>query len=124
MQINPGEIYWLLDEGGQRDRPIIIVSREKLNRGDYVVAIPTTTRKFDRRSKLSSCVPFKAGECGFDHDCVAQAEMIGVYEKWELDLRGGIIATLDTHKMRDVQKAIGYVIAAELEPEEDSGAQS
>jgi hypothetical protein len=37
--------------------------------------------------------------------------------KDELDLVKGVIAVVDAERMREVAKAIGYVIAAECEPE-------
>jgi mRNA-degrading endonuclease toxin of MazEF toxin-antitoxin module len=75
--MNPGEIYWANLAAGRR--PIIVVSRPDLNRGNYVVAVLCTTARFAVRSTLPNCVPFKAGEFGFPHDCVAQGETISFW---------------------------------------------
>jgi mRNA-degrading endonuclease toxin of MazEF toxin-antitoxin module len=69
--VKPGEIYMAdLYEAGMR--PVLIVSRESLNSGGYVVAVPMTSTHFDRRSRLRNCVPFRAGQFGLTKDCVAQ----------------------------------------------------
>lgn len=115
MAFHPGEIY-LAYGGGDKYRPVLIVSREELNRGKYVVAVPFTSQQFETRARLPSCVSFRVGECGLDKDCVAQAEAISVVEKTDLDLETGVIATVDDEKMQDVIKAIGYVLAADCEP--------
>jgi mRNA-degrading endonuclease toxin of MazEF toxin-antitoxin module len=76
MSFRPGEIY-LAYGGGDKYRPVLIVSRESLNRGNYIVAVPFTSTHFASRS--THCVAFQAGEFGLDKDCVAQAEAISVY---------------------------------------------
>ena len=116
MPFQPGEIY-LAFAGGDKYRPVLIVSREELNQGNYVVAIPFTSTHFETRSKLPNCVPFHAGEFGLDKDSVAQAEAISAIHKDDFDLQTGVIATVDEEKMREVTKAIGYLIVADCEPE-------
>ena len=66
--MKPGEIYWVDLATGRR--PGIIVSREALNQGNYVVTVLCTTRRFAVRSRLPNCVPFQAGEFGIPSDCV------------------------------------------------------
>lgn len=116
MMFRPGEIY-LAYGGGDKYRPVLIVSREELNRGNYVVAIPFTSVNFDKRSTFPNCIAFRAGEFGLEKDCVAQAEAISIYHKDDIDVDRGVIAEVDVERMRDVIIAIGYVIAARLEPE-------
>ena len=50
LNMNPGEVYWADLAVGRR--PIIIVSRGDLNRGNYAVAVLCTTAHFTVRSKL------------------------------------------------------------------------
>jgi mRNA-degrading endonuclease toxin of MazEF toxin-antitoxin module len=116
MPFQPGEIY-LAFAGGDKYRPVLIVSREELNRGKYLVAVPFTSAHFDERSTRPNCVAFQAGEFGLEKDCVAQAEAITLLDKEELDTDSGVIATVDDEKMREITRAIGYVITAECEPE-------
>jgi len=71
--IRPGEIY-MADFGPAGPHPVIVTSRETLNRGRYPLVVPCTSSRFTVRSKLSNCVPFRAGEFGFTADCVAQCE--------------------------------------------------
>lgn len=71
--MEPGEIY-MADFPEAGPRPIIVVSREDLNRGHYVLAVLCTSSRFSIRSKLPNSVPFQAGQFGFTKDCVAQCE--------------------------------------------------
>jgi mRNA-degrading endonuclease toxin of MazEF toxin-antitoxin module len=110
----PGEIYLADTDAGIR--PVVIVSREELNRGNWVAALLITSTRFLLRSTLPHCVPFHAGEFGLDKDCVAQAETISYIAISDLHLDDGVIGTLDEPRMRDVIKAIGNVIASDCEP--------
>ncbi len=120
--MRPGEIYKI--HLSEEDQPlseedqhrVVVVSREKLNRGEYVVVVSCTSRKFAARSGMRNCVPFRAGRFGFTKDSVAQCESIASLEKARLDLDRGPIATLDASSMRDMIRAIGYVIDSECEP--------
>ncbi len=61
MRIWPGEIYLLKRE---KPRPIIVVSREELNRGASVVAVPLTTAHLEERAAALNCVRLDAGDGG------------------------------------------------------------
>jgi len=114
--IRPGELY-LADLYEAGVRPILIVSRESLNRGGYAVAVPLTSAHFDRRSRLPNCVPFNAGQFGLTKNCVAQCEAVLTIERSQIDAGGGPLGTLDDNSMRSVIRAIGYGIASECEPD-------
>jgi len=116
MALRQGDIYWGHFPSGMR-RPLIVVSREELNRGLYAVVVPCTTGRLNERSGLPSCVVFHAGQFGLPRSCVAQAEMIQVTEKANLDVESGAVGRLDSETLRDLVKAIGYVLDAELEPQ-------
>ena len=111
--MKPGEIYWVDLATGRR--PSIVVSRESLNQGNYVVMVLCTTRRFAIRSKLPNCVPFQVGEFGMPSDCVAQCEAIYALKKGEIDIASGMIGQLDAARLRDVIKAIGDVIDSDCE---------
>jgi mRNA-degrading endonuclease toxin of MazEF toxin-antitoxin module len=115
MTVKPGQIYWALLEGPSR-RPVIVVSREELNRGEYVVAIPFTSRHLETRRHLPNCVPFHEGQFGLSKTCVAQAEGIAQVSKDELDLAGGPIGEVDAEALRSVMQAVAYVLGAHYEP--------
>jgi mRNA-degrading endonuclease toxin of MazEF toxin-antitoxin module len=113
--IEPGEIYLAdLDVAGKH--PVIIVLREDLNRGNYALAVVCTSARFAVRRTLSNCVPFQAGQFGFTIDCVAQCENMLSIDKNQLDLVGGPFGKLDAATLRDVIKAIGYVLDSDCEP--------
>lgn len=115
MPPRPGEIYWAhVDE--TEPRPVVIVSREELNRGDYVTVVPVTSTRLRTRRHLPNCVPLRAGRYGLGKDCVAQGESIASLHRSYLDLRTGAIGSLNHEAMRDLVRAIGYVISADCEP--------
>ena len=111
--MNHGEVY-MADLGEATPHPVIVVSREELNRGDRVVAVLCTSQKFAARSALPHCVPFRAGQFGFTKDCVAQCENIFLIDKAALNANP--IGALDDVTIRDVVKAIGHVIDSDCEP--------
>ena len=113
--IRPGEVY-LADFPQAGRHPVIVVSREDLNRGSYALVVVCTLARFVVRSKLPNCVPFRAGEFGFTADCVAQCENLLSIEKTQLDLNAGPVGQLDDVTLRGVIKAIGYVIESDCEP--------
>lgn len=113
--MRPGEIY-VADFGPAGPHPVIVVSREDLNRGRYAVVVVCTSARFAIRSQLPNCVPFRAGQFGLIVDCVAQCENILSIEMNQLDLVAGPIGVLDQLALRDVIKAIGHVIESDLEP--------
>jgi mRNA-degrading endonuclease toxin of MazEF toxin-antitoxin module len=113
--IEPGEIYLAdLDIAGRR--PVIVVSREDLNRGNYVLVAICTSARFALRKTLPNCVPFQAGEFGFSTDCVAQCENILSLPVINLDLAQGPLGKLDDISLRAVIRAIGHVLDSDCEP--------
>jgi mRNA-degrading endonuclease toxin of MazEF toxin-antitoxin module len=113
--IGPGEIY-IADFPEAGPHPVIVVSREELNRGHYALVVVCTSARFAVRSGLPNCVPFQAGQFGFKTDCVAQCENLLSINKTQLDLDAGPVGILDEQALRDVVKAIGYVIESDCEP--------
>ena len=106
----------MADFGPAGPHPVIITSRENLNRGRYALVIPCTSSRFPVRSKLANCVPFRAGEFGFTVDCVAQCENIVSIDQAQIDLVAGPTGVLDGAALRSVVKAIGYVIESDCQP--------
>ena len=113
--MKPGEIYQAdLYEAGIR--PILIVSRESLNRGGYAVAVPLTSAHFERRRRLPNCVPFNSGQFGLTKDCVAQCEAVLTIDQSQIDHTQGPLGEVDETAMRNIILAIGFVIESECEP--------
>jgi mRNA-degrading endonuclease toxin of MazEF toxin-antitoxin module len=113
--MTPGEIY-LADIPDAGEHPILIVSREELNRGRKVLAALITSAKFAVRSTLANCVVLKAGEFEMTRDCVAQCETLAPIPKDVIHADSGPLAVLTDDALRDVIKAIGYVIDSDCEP--------
>jgi mRNA-degrading endonuclease toxin of MazEF toxin-antitoxin module len=113
--IGPGEIYMAdFPEAGRH--PVIVLSREPLNRGHYALVVFCTSARFEVRRTLPNCVEFRAGQFGFEVDCVAQCENLLSIEKSRLDFAAGPMGVLDELSLREVVKAIGNVIGADCEP--------
>ena len=106
----------MADFGPAGPHPVIVVSREELNRGRYALAVVCTSARFALRSKLSNCVPFLAGDFGFTIDCVAQCENILSIDQGQLDLATGPMGILDEAALQTVIKSIGYVIKSDCKP--------
>ena len=111
--IRPGEIY-LADFEEMEPHPVVVVSREELNRGNWVAAVLITSRRVEERSKQPQCVPFRAGEFGLNRDCVAQGESLFSIRRNELSTQLG---TLDEERWRDLVKALGNMLGSDCEPE-------
>ena len=113
--IVPGQVYRAFARTPE-ERPVIVVSREELSRGHYVVVVPCTSRRVEERKELPNCVFFASGEFGMTKDCVAQCEQITALLTEYLNIDSGPIATLDGTRMRDVIRAIGNAIGSDCEP--------
>ena len=112
--IQPGEIY-MADFGPAGPHPVIVVSRETLNRGRYALVVACTSARFAVRRKLANCVPFQAGEFGFRLDCVAQCENMLSIDQAQLDVTVGPMGVLDKAALQKLIQAIGFVIGSECE---------
>jgi len=99
--IQPGEIY-MADLDQTHPHPVVVVSREELNRGDYVLAAVITSKKFTVRSQLANCVALRVGQLGMVKDCVIQGETVTPIPLDQLDLASGPVSTLDDATMREV----------------------
>jgi len=114
--MRPGDLYWaeIPDAGPHM---ILVVSREELNRGNRVQAVPLTSKRFEVRSKLATCVPFLRGENGFRENCVAQCDaMIPIPIQAILDRDGGPIGRISDELFREIIVAIGYCMDSSCEP--------
>lgn len=96
---------------------MIILSRESLNRGNAVTIVVITSSKLAVRTGLPNCVPFRAGDFGLPRDCVAQGESIAPIPTAMLDLDTGPVGVLSDAAMRDVIRAVGFVLEADCEPD-------
>ena len=112
--VRQGEVYYA-DIGAEEDHPVIVVSRESLNRGDFVLVVPVTSKRVEERRYYPNCVAFRAGQFGFRMNCVARAERMALLEKSSLDSERGCQGRLNGGALRDLNKAIGNVICADCE---------
>lgn len=90
-----------------KERPLLIVSRDELNKGDTVLAVPFYSQQLEKRRKYKNCVFFAAGEFNLHKDCVAKCDEIAVYDRLEL---GDKIGRIDAAKMELIVDAVRYSI--------------
>jgi mRNA interferase MazF len=75
VTVAPGEIYVAdIFEGGTR--PVIVVSREQLNRGDLYLAVPITSSRVQERKRYANYVYLPAGSGGLREDSVAVTHLV------------------------------------------------
>lgn len=105
-----GQVFLMKPDADGKQRPMVIVSRDDLNRGHSVVAMPCYSQQLDKRSKLPYCVLLRAGEGGLDKDCVVKADEIDTIEKTEFDVQRGAIGRLKPKRMAEILDALRYVV--------------
>lgn len=127
-----GEIYWLpfgdpipkidektgqgfLDEDGQPEleqkrRPIIVVSRDHLNDGKYVVVVPCYSQQIPRRKRFPQNVLFQAGEGNLPTECLARTDQVTYVDKKLIDWKHDRIGRADAAMMGRIVKAIRWTI--------------
>lgn len=75
MKLEPGDVYLAdLFEGGTR--PVIVVSREVLNRGTLSLAVPVTSSRVAERRRYVNYVFLQAGTGGLRADSVAVTHLV------------------------------------------------
>ena len=106
-----GEVYLAIG-GPVVGHQVIIVSQQKFNRGNFVVAVPSTSKRVELRRGLPNCVHFESDTYGFSVPTVAQCEGISLIRKEYIDLSSGPLATLAEADVPRLVQAIGEVIDA------------
>jgi mRNA interferase MazF len=88
MSVVPGEIYVAdIFEGGTR--PVIIVSREQLNRGGLYLSVPITASRVPERRRYANYVFLPAGAGGLREDSVAVTHLVQPVRESALQVRWG-----------------------------------
>lgn len=80
------------------------------------MVVPLTTARLEERRVLPNCVLLTPERHGVPKRCVAQADRISVISMSDLVHEDGVITELDGEAMRELIRAIGFVIEAECEP--------
>jgi mRNA-degrading endonuclease toxin of MazEF toxin-antitoxin module len=127
-----GDIYWLpfgepcpkldevsgapvVDANGElvlevKSRPVIVVSRDTLNGGNYVVVVPCYSQDVDRRSAYQQNVVLERGDGGLPKRCIVRTDQITFVDKKYIDWRNGKIGRLVEAKMVPIVKAIRWMV--------------
>jgi mRNA-degrading endonuclease toxin of MazEF toxin-antitoxin module len=108
--MNPkrGQLYRLKDR-----RPIVIVSRDRLNGGHSVLAVPFYSQQLEKRSQQAWCALFHSGEGGLDRDCVAKADQVTLVDKCDINLAEGPIGQFDEAQMARLIRAVKWSLCLE-----------
>lgn len=94
-----GQIFLLKPDQFGKQRPVVIVSRDPLNAGHSVIAVPFYSQQLQKRAQQPWCVLFKAGEGGLTMDCVAKTDQLSLIDKVSIDIAKGPIGAFDTAQM-------------------------
>lgn len=107
-----GDIFRCWD-GPNSTHRVLVVSRDELNRGDYVVTVQFTSTNVAKRKTEPNCVYFKQGtQTGLSDDCVMQGESIAVTDKVRLEVASGPLGRVEGEKFEQILAAIANVLGA------------
>ena len=100
LPVQRGEVYRANlhpTEGAEQDgvRPVLIVSRDAINRSSPVVIIVPLTDAANKTKVYPSHVRFKAGTAGLSMDSIAVCEQIRAISKTRLKQRLGNLSRSD-----------------------------
>ncbi len=109
MDPQRGQIFFLPFGEGKK-RPVVIVSRDALNSGNFVLVVPCTTQQISRRKQEQHCVFLKAGEGGLPKDCIVKADETTRILKTEIDWQVGSLGRLNQAAMARIVKAIRFAV--------------
>ena len=111
-----GEIYraWIETTEGEKGRPVVVVSRDDLNTGKYLVIVPFTTKHLEERKKQSNNVFFNKNAFGLTKDCVAQCEAVAQIHKSKLQEPIEPMGCISPPVLQDIQDAIAFVIGMKI----------
>lgn len=99
MTRQPGEV-WLADifDGGRR--PVVVVSRESLNRGDVVLCVPLTSSRIAERRAYRNFIFLARGSGGLREDSLAVAQLVQPVRGGALLEQWGILPATDLDRVR------------------------
>ena len=106
-------MFLLKPDAESKQRPIVIVSRDPLNGGHSVLAVPFYSQQLSKRKDQDWCEPFYAGEGGLDRDCVAKADEVSLIDKLDIDLARGALGEFDGPQMTRLARAIRWSLHIE-----------
>jgi mRNA-degrading endonuclease toxin of MazEF toxin-antitoxin module len=104
-----GELYLLKSDPSGKPRPILVVSKDVLNKR-AVLGIPFYSQQIEKRSAQDWCSLFYSGEGNLEKDCVANASEITLIDKFEINQSRGPIGQFDDAQMERVLEAVRWVL--------------
>lgn len=107
------ELYWIpleVEEDGEKERPIVVVSRDELNRGGRILSVPFYSQQLEKRAKQSWCALFNAGEGGLKKDCVAKGDEIQLIDPMEILWIRGKLGRFNADQMARVILAVRHAL--------------
>ncbi len=114
MTLRQGSV-WRMDIPGDAKpgRPVIVISRNEMNRGNDALIIPTYTSNLGAKRGKPSYVFLPRGVGGLSEDCVAQTAQVQLVEASELRDEMGV---LGPDHMSQIIRALGWVMEADCRP--------
>jgi mRNA-degrading endonuclease toxin of MazEF toxin-antitoxin module len=95
----PGEV-WLADvfDGGRR--PVVVVSRESLNRGEVALCVPLTSSRVAERRVYRNFIFLARGTGGLREDSLAVAQLAQPVRRDALVEKWGALPAADLDRVR------------------------
>ena len=110
-----GEIHMLkVDGAGKRGRPVLVVSRDELNKGYLCTIVPFNGSDFNNKRHKPFCVPFHAGDPGISKDCVAKCDDLARIPKTDLIRSSRPEGMISDAKLAEVKDAIAWCLNCQL----------
>jgi mRNA-degrading endonuclease toxin of MazEF toxin-antitoxin module len=94
--------------GGEKPRPVLVVSRPELNSGTTVTVVPFTTQQLTSRAQKPNNVFCNAGEGNLEEDSVAKCGDVMTLDFTKIDMAAGVLGTLDESKMKEIDDALRW----------------
>jgi|GEM_PF-1976337 len=108
-----GDLYRLKSDRVGKSRPIVVVSRDALNSGQCVLAIPFYSKQLQKRRLQKWCVFFAKDEGGLDCDSVAKTDELTLIDKLSIKISDGPIGTFDESQMKRLVDALKWSLDIE-----------
>jgi mRNA-degrading endonuclease toxin of MazEF toxin-antitoxin module len=107
------DLYWIpleVEEDGDKERPVVVVSRDELNRGDRILAVPFYSQQLEKRAKRKWCALFRVGEGGLKKDCIAKGDEIQLIDPAEILWIRGKLGRFNAEQMARVILAVRHAM--------------
>lgn len=105
-----GDVHTFRDSRGKAEpvhRPVLVVSRQQLNAGDFVIVAEFTSEQLEKRKSQDFCVYVPKGEGNLPRDCVVNLSNLTKMRRAEFT---SYVGTLPADILAEVDNALKWVL--------------